>query len=71
MSQVIFIICICIYNTSCVYNIMRETYNHSSIYLGKKTREKIDNYAKEHDLSRSSTIKFMVNEFLKENKDDK
>ncbi len=43
---------------------MNEKYNHYSVYLGKKTKDKIEKYAKDHDLSRSSAIKLMVNEFF-------
>jgi len=64
MSQLENIIHVCIYDTFYVVNSMIEKYNHYSVYLGKKTKEKIDRYAKEHDLSRSSTIKLMVNEFF-------
>jgi len=37
---------------------------HSSVYLGDKTKRLVDNYAKEHDISRSATIKIAVNEFF-------
>ena len=40
--------------------------NHVCIYLGKRTRKKIDKYAYENDISRSAVIKLAVNHFLKE-----
>jgi len=52
-----------LYNTFDIHNSMTEN-KHATIYLGHRTKKRIDNYAREHDISRSSVIKLAVHDFL-------
>ena len=44
---------------------MKEKWKHASVYLGYKTKKLIDDYAIDHDISRSCVIKLAVHNFLK------
>jgi len=45
---------------------MNKTQKHSSVYLGKKTKQLVDDYAKENEISRSAVIKLAIIHFFKE-----
>ena len=53
-----------LYNSYDIIKNMPDEQKHASIYLGKRTKKLIDDYAIEHDLTRSSVVKIAVHEFF-------